>query len=147
MEHSAKEISPENIYKNFSIVAPYLELVEEMTALEFLNFHGKFKPFFPDITVPQILDEVELPASAYNKQIRYFSSGMKQRIKLAQAIFSNVPVLLLDEPCTNLDKNGYSLYHRLIDTYCKEKIIIISSNDEGEYNFCTDLINIQDYKS
>jgi ABC-type multidrug transport system ATPase subunit len=71
---------------------------------------------------------------------------MKQRVKLAQAIFSDTPVLLLDEPCTNLDAPGYTLYHRLIKEYCSQKLIIVSSNDEMEMDFCRERINIMDYK-
>lgn len=134
------------IYKSLAIVAPYLELVEEMTAMEFLQFHASFKPFIPGLSYSDILDAVELPASAHKKQIRFFSSGMKQRIKLAQAICCDVPVMLLDEPCTNLDKNGYALYDRLIHRFCKDKLIIVSSNDEGEYFFCKEKLNIMDYK-
>ena len=71
---------------------------------------------------------------------------MKQRIKLAQAIFSDVPVLLLDEPCTNLDTTGYQLYHQLINNYCGNKLIIVSSNDAQETDFCTERLNILDFK-
>lgn len=81
-----------------------------------------------------------------DKQIRYFSSGMKQRLKLAQAVFSDVPVLLLDEPCTNLDASGYQLYHDLINTYCGWKLIIVSSNDALEMDFCLEKLNILDFK-
>lgn len=138
-------VKPENFYKHISIAAPYLELVEEMTAHEMLCFHASFKPFMHNISLKEILDLVQL-SNAADKQIRYFSSGMKQRLKLAQAIFSNVPVLLLDEPCTNLDKEGYELYHRLINTFCKEKLIVVSSNDTNEYHFCEEIIDIRNYK-
>jgi len=82
-----------------------------------------------------------------NKQIRYYSSGMKQRVKLAQCIFSNVPIVLLDEPCTNLDSAGIELYHQLIGDYCKERLVVVSSNDEVEYRFCENKITISDYKT
>ena len=71
---------------------------------------------------------------------------MKQRLKLAQAVFSDVPVVLLDEPCTNLDASGFELYYKMIDVYCKDRLVIVSSNDKNEYNFCDDVINIQNYK-
>jgi len=81
-----------------------------------------------------------------NKQIRNYSSGMKQRVKLAQAIFSDVSFVLLDEPCTNLDAAGIQLYHDLINDYCKDRMVIVSSNDEIEYGFCKSRININEYK-
>jgi ABC-type multidrug transport system ATPase subunit len=138
-------VAPENAFKNISICAPYLTLIEEMTALEFLAFHESFKSFMPGITPSAILEIIDL-TSAANKQIRYFSSGMKQRIKLAQAIFSDVPVLFLDEPCTNLDETGYALYQSLIQNYASHKLIIVSSNDKAEYHFCEEVIDIKKYK-
>ena len=130
-------------YKYLSIAAPYLELIEEMTATEFLTFHSKFKSLTAEIQF--ILEETGL-AKAAAKQIRYFSSGMKQRLKLAQAFFSDTPVLLLDEPTTNLDTDGISLYHSLIKKYGAGRLVIVSSNDEQEYGFCKEVIRIADYK-
>ena len=132
-------------YQYISLAAPYLEVIEEMTAVEFLDFHRKFKPLIRDCTIQQILSIVGLE-KAGKKQIRYYSSGMKQRIKLAQAIFSDTPVVLLDEPCTNLDEEGTRLYSHLISHYCKNRVVIVSSNDSQEYGFCEKKISILDYK-
>ncbi len=137
--------SIEEVYNHVSICAPYLEVVEEMTLREFLEFHHHFKPFLPSLTIEKIISIVDLEKAA-NKQIRYYSSGMKQRVKLAQAIFSDTSFLLLDEPCTNLDTTGIELYHQLIRAYCKNRLVIVSSNDEVEYSFCMERINIVDYK-
>ena len=140
-----KKIDADNIYKHISICAPYLELVEEMTAREFLHFHGKFKPFLQHVTPDNILSTIDLTTAA-NKQMRYYSSGMKQRVKLAQAVFSDAAVVLLDEPCTNLDETGFQLYYSLIDKYCKGRLVIVSSNDKAEYSFCSSIVNINDFK-
>ncbi len=144
-DQQEKNIDGEQIYKQLAIAAPYLELIEEMTAKEFLVFHGQFKPLIATVTIDEILSLIGLE-KAIGKQIRYFSSGMKQRVKLAQAIFSDVPLLLLDEPCTNLDATGYALYHSLIKNYCMHKLIVVSSNDEQEFNFCDQVVKIMDYK-
>lgn len=135
----------EEVFNKVSICAPYLEVVEEMTLKEFLQFHQGFKPFLPQITIEKIISIIGLE-NAVNKQIRYYSSGMKQRVRLVQAIFSDVPVILLDEPCTNLDAAGISLYHQLINDYCKKRLVVVSSNDEVEYGFCKERITISDYK-
>ncbi|MES2004656.1 MAG: ATP-binding cassette domain-containing protein [Bacteroidota bacterium] len=142
---SAEKIEDEHCYQYLSIAAPYLELIEEMTALELLRFHHQFKSLINTVSIENILIEIGLE-KAMDKQIRYFSSGMKQRLKLAQAVFSDTPVLLLDEPCTNLDKPGYELYHTLINKYCSSKLIVVSSNDAQEMDFCTEKISILDYK-
>ncbi|MES1221057.1 MAG: ATP-binding cassette domain-containing protein [Bacteroidota bacterium] len=142
---SNKQISNEEIYQQVSICAPYLELVEEMTLIEFLSFHQNFKQFLPGITIEKIISAFGLE-NAVNKQIRNYSSGMKQRVKLAQCIFSDTSIVLLDEPCTNLDSNGIDLYHRIINEHCKNRLVIVSSNDEVEYKFCREKINILKYK-
>lgn len=139
------QCSAEKAYQNVSICAPYLEVIEEMTLKEFLEFHNGFKPFLPGITTDLIINAVGLE-KAVNKQIRYYSSGMKQRVKLAQCIFSDTAIVLLDEPCTNLDTAGVELYHSLINDYCKTRLVVVSSNDEVEYKFCEKRINISDYK-
>ena len=136
---------PDQAYRYLSLSAPYLDLIEEMTATEFLHFHHTFKPFLPTLPIPAILSAVGLAAAA-NKQIRFFSSGMKQRIKLAQALFSDTPVVLLDEPTTNLDAEGIALYRRLIREYSTGRLVIVSSNDEQEYDFCEKVIDIRQYK-
>jgi ABC-type multidrug transport system ATPase subunit len=138
-----KIIASENMYTQLAFASPYLELIEELTATELLNFHSTFKPLTKSIDA--VLEEVTLKAAA-NKQIRYFSSGMKQRLKLAQAFFSDTPILLLDEPTTNLDEDGITLYHRLINNYAMDKLVIVSSNDKQEYGFCEEVIAIGDYK-
>lgn len=142
---SNREQKIEEIYRQVSICAPYLEVVEEMTLPEFLDFHLAFKPFLSGITTDSIITAIGLE-KALNKQIRYYSSGMKQRVKLAQCIFSDTSIVLLDEPCTNLDLAGIELYHRLIADYCKDRLVVVSSNDEVEYKFCTQKINMGDYK-
>ena len=138
-------IADEQVHRSLSYCAPYLELIEEMTAKELLDFHQAFKPLMPGIDTTTALTMVGL-AVAGQKQIRYFSSGMKQRLKLAQAFFSNTPVLLLDEPCTNLDKEGVALYRSLLDNHTKDRIVIISSNDPVEYAHCNVVIAIDDFK-
>jgi len=132
-------------YEHISICAPYLELVEEMTAKEFLHFHSRFKPLLQQLSNSEILSLVGLEKAA-GKQMRYYSSGMKQRVKLAQAIFSDTPIILLDEPCTNLDDKGYTLYNSLISEYCRNRLVIVSSNDKAEYSFCKEIIDINTFK-
>lgn len=136
-------IPEEKVHQQVSMAAPYLELIEEMTAEEFLRFHHQFKPM--SLSATEALVAVQLEKAA-QKQIRYFSSGMKQRLKLAQAFFCEVPVLLLDEPTTNLDAEGIALYQQLIIHHTHNKLVIVSSNDYQEYHFCADILEIADYK-
>jgi ABC-type multidrug transport system ATPase subunit len=140
-----QEIKDELVFKQVAIAAPYLELIEEMTGQELLDFHQTFKPYMKGKNSAAILHEVGL-SDAAQKQIRYYSSGMKQRLKLAQSFFCDTPVLLLDEPCTNLDQNGIELYHRLLSLYTQNRIVIIASNDPVEYKFCQQKLLLSEYK-
>jgi ABC-type multidrug transport system ATPase subunit len=136
----------ENIHDYISFCAPYLELIEELTLTEFLTFHQQFKKFIRGSSAQQLIEETGLQSAAH-KQIRYFSSGMKQRVKLAQAIYFDAAIVLLDEPCSNLDTKGIDLYHSLIEKYCSNRTVIVCSNDKVEYDFCSEIISIMSYKN
>jgi ABC-type multidrug transport system ATPase subunit len=145
MNDFGQSIDSTNIYQHISIAAPYLELVEEFTALEQIAFHQQFKSIQSDIQAIDILEKIGLSKAA-DKQIRNFSSGMKQRLKLALAIFDQAPILLLDEPCSNLDQEGIQTYHQLMQAYAMQKLIIVASNDPQEYQFCTQQLALSDFK-
>lgn len=138
-----KSIELDEVYRHVALAAPYLEMIEELTAMEFLDFHRSFKNLYDSNQV--ILDFVQLSQAA-NKQIRYYSSGMKQRLKLAQAFFSETSILLLDEPTTNLDQSGIELYEKLIREQTRNRMLIISSNEPNEYRVCDTVIRVEDYK-
>lgn len=140
-----KKIDAEKVYRHISICAPYLELVEEFNLVEFFEFHQSFKKFIAGLSIKNIIDEIGL-AHVGEKRISQYSSGMKQRVKLAQCIFSDADIVLLDEPCTNLDEQGIALYHALISKYCNNRLVIVSSNDPVEYSFCNKFLSIMDYK-
>jgi ABC-type multidrug transport system ATPase subunit len=153
-EEIGKNIDPDNIYKNLSYAAPYIDLIEEMTLSEMIVFYNRFKPLSKGIDLKQIVDILKLP-KAENKEIRYFSSGMKQRLKLAMAICTQAPLLLLDEPTSNLDTQGIDWYRGLISTYTEGpnadysnggRLVIVASNISHEYDFCKEKIDIQNFK-
>jgi ABC-type multidrug transport system ATPase subunit len=143
--YSSDEKAIADVFPVISVAAPYLETIEEMTANEFFHFHQGFKPLRPEMTIAQLLGKMGLSEAA-EKQIRFYSSGMKQRLKLAQAFFSDTPVLLLDEPTTNLDASGISLYHDLIRSFGQGRLIIVGSNDPLEYSFCQTKIDMKSIK-
>lgn len=142
-----KTIEPEHIYSHLSFASPYLELLEEFTLTESIEFHASFKPFYTGLTTQQVLALMQLE-KAKDKQLKFFSSGMKQRVRLALAILSNTSLLLLDEPTSNLDRHAISWYQQLIETYSKNRLIIVASNQlEYEYStFCNIVLNVEDFK-
>ena len=138
-------IPDDQIYRYLTIVAPYLELIEEYTLKEFLAFHFRFKKLLPGKSVDDLIVESKLE-DAKNKWIKNFSTGMKQRLKLSLAFFADTPIILLDEPSTNLDSQGKDWYLEQVQNLNKEKLVIIASNQSYEHDFCNENIHLPDYK-
>ena len=139
------ELRPESVYSKMSLAAPYLDLIEEFTLQETIDFHFQFKKPHPLVDKKAILELLGLGKSQ-DKALKYFSSGMKQRTKLVLACCADTPVLILDEPTSNLDNQGVDWYHDLIAKFTADRLIIIGSNQQHEYSFCHDYIQIMDYK-
>lgn len=138
-------VAAEDYFRQVALCAPYLELIEELTLTEFLAFHEKFRPWLPGLDATRAIELMQLGA-ARHQQMRYFSSGMKQRVKLAQAICSQSVLLLLDEPTSNLDLAGITMYHQWMQQFAKGRLVLIASNDEQEISFCQQRIAIADFK-
>ncbi len=143
--HQEKTIDVESIYRHLAIATPYLELIEEFTLLELLNFHFKFKKIMDGWTVQKLIQLLQFERSE-NKEVRYFSSGMKQRVKLALACCTDSTILMLDEPTSNLDSQGLTWYLEMMEEFSKNRLLIICSNQTHEYDFCSHHLNILDYK-
>lgn len=139
------DVEVEKVFKHLSLAAPYLELIEEYTLAEVIDFHFKFKPYKGGIDKNELITLLNMQTST-NKLVKYFSSGMKQRLKLALAFCSDTPMLMLDEPTSNLDTQGVDWYLSLVERFAAGRLTIICSNQEHEYSFCKQHLNIVDYK-
>ena len=140
-----KPIDIEKVFQQLSLAAPYLELIEEFTLTEMIDFHFKFKTYLPGMDNKAVIELLNMPTSKH-KMIRYFSSGMKQRLKLALAFCADTAMLVLDEPTSNLDSQGVDWYLSLVQQYAQNRLTIVGSNQQHEYSFCTHQLNITDYK-
>lgn len=127
-----------------SFAAPYLDLIEELTLLEHLQFHFTFKK--ATISFDQMILNAGLSGSE-NKMISEFSSGMKQRLKLILAFYCDTPIICLDEPTSNLDESGIAWYRSEILKLKSSRTILIASNQRFEFDFCDKQISIEAYKS
>lgn len=140
-----KSIEIDAVFNYLALSAPYLELIEEFTLAEVLSFHFEFKERLNNISNQELIALLNM-GSSKNKQIKYFSSGMKQRVKLALAFCSDTPILLLDEPTSNLDEEGIAWYHSLVSKFTNDRLVIVCSNQAHEYSFCQEQIRISDFK-
>jgi len=140
------KIDIDEVYRSVGFAAPYIELIEDFTLKEAIVFHQKFKPFLQKLQAEDIIKILGFQHST-NKEVKYFSSGMKQRLKLALTLCSDTSLLLLDEPTTNLDQQGFEWYRDLITEYGGDRLLIVASNVETDYAFCDHHLNMLDFKN
>ncbi|MCS6930015.1 MAG: ABC transporter ATP-binding protein [Saprospiraceae bacterium] len=145
-EENGRLLDPSTIYRRVSMAAPYIELIEELTLNELVHFHGRLRPFRFGMTAKDVLEWIALKG-AHHKTLRFFSSGMKQRVRLALALCTEAPILLLDEPTTNLDEEGIRWFVNLLNLNDGQRIVIIASNVAEDLNLCTQTLFLQNYKS
>ncbi len=140
------EITGDKLHTCFAFASPYLELMEEFTFRECIEFQQMFRKWDNGLDTKNIIELSGL-SHASEKQIRNYSSGMKQRAKLALAILSDAPVLLLDEPCSNLDKKAQEWYASLIHDFREKRTVIVCSNAvKEEHFFCDNSLDIMAFK-
>ena len=145
-EWQDKNIPVEEVYRYLSLAAPYLDLFEEFTLLESVKFHQQFQPFRGSIDTAEAIEIMQLE-KARNKQLRHFSSGMRQRVKLGLSLLSDTPLLFLDEPTNNLDPEAIEWYGKLVEAHRDQRLIVVCSNRQHhEYFFCDQELRIESFK-
>jgi heme exporter protein A len=137
---NGRVIERENYYRYIGFVSPYLNLYDEFTGEENLRLVTKIRGFKGD-DMDGVLKRVGLFERRHDL-VKIYSSGMKQRLKLAFAIIHHPLVLLLDEPTSNLDSEGVKAVTGIAEEYKTERILIIATNDEYERSLCEKEINL-----
>lgn len=135
-----EKVKKENIYKYIGFVSPYLNLYDEFTGFENLRIVSDIRGYGHD-NIDNVLNRVGL-FNRRNDLLKIYSSGMKQRLKIAFAILHNPKLLLLDEPTSNLDLDGIAVVDDIANEYKKDRILIIATNDAHERTLCKEEINL-----
>lgn len=135
----------EERYKQVTMTAPYLELPEELTLQQLIRMHFGFRSCVSNCNDSDVMDIMGL-SHAGQKPISHFSSGMKQRVRIGLALLTNAAFVFLDEPLSNLDKEGIRWYNDMIAAYTAERLVFVASNREDEYAFCQASINIASHR-
>jgi ABC-type multidrug transport system ATPase subunit len=139
-------IPQEEVYRHVSIAAPYLGLYEDLSLRQAVGFHARFKPLRAGLK-PSDVARIAYLDQALEKPVLHFSSGMKQRLKLALAILSDTPLLLLDEPASNLDAEAIAWYRALLGDHLSGRTLLVASNRQAaEHDLCSDSVEISTYK-
>jgi ABC-type multidrug transport system ATPase subunit len=143
-QEGTKEIEIDVIFKQLSFCAPYMQLPEEFALGELLHFHSQFKTL--QIPLKQLAEEIGF-RKYWDKPVKYFSSGMKQKLKLALALYSDVKILFLDEPTSNFDQANIDWYRQTVQEKAADKLLLLASNQEYEYDFCNLRLRLADFKN
>lgn len=139
-------IPADEVFNHVAIATPYMDLIEELTLCEQLEFHFKLRKPRSGYSIDSILNKLYLSDSR-DKQIVNFSSGMKQRVKLGLAFYTDAQVVFLDEPGTNLDETAFAWYsENLKSTILNNCLVFIASNQKNEYPAGSEIISIATYK-
>ncbi len=133
-------------YKYCSIATPYTDVTEEMTLTELIRFYGRFKKAIPECDFDTLVKSSGL-FPFRSREIRFYSSGMIQRVRLILALAADVPLMLLDEPVSNLDNAGRQWFYETLNTVKTQKIVFIASNDPDDISVCEESLHLPDYKA
>ena len=144
-ESSTSKLDTHEVYKSMVIAAPYMDLIDEFTLDEMVKFHFCFKQIRDGSTTDRVIEKMEL-THARHKLVSNFSSGMRQRLKLGLAFYSQSDVLFLDEPTSNLDQKSFDWYWKNLTPLLGKSLIIIASNQEAEYPPKAEKVDILNYK-
>lgn len=135
-----KKVRKEVVYRYIGFVSPYLNLYDEFTGAENLKIASGIRGISND-NADTVLKRVGLFERRHDL-LKIYSSGMKQRLKIAFAILHDPEILLLDEPTSNLDAEGVSVVDDIAGEYRKDRILIIATNDAHEKSLCETEINL-----
>ncbi|RCK77296.1 MAG: ABC transporter involved in cytochrome c biogenesis, ATPase component CcmA [Ignavibacteriae bacterium] len=137
-----KHIEQPEIYKYYGFVSPYLQLYEEFSAFENLELISKIRNIMIDENrILSLLERFGL-LDRKDDYVREYSSGMKQRLKYAAALYHKPDLLILDEPRSNLDSDGIRIVYDIIQEHKEKGSIIIATNDLEDIQLCNNIIDL-----
>lgn len=138
---AGKQCPLQNWYQHVSWTGPYTEIIEELSIEELFSFHFGLKPLRTGLSLREIPAIIELE-SARKRPLLDCSSGMRQRVLLATALYAATPLLLLDEPTITLDDEARSWFHEQLSEAKQGRLVVIASNDDYDLKQCTRIITL-----
>jgi heme exporter protein A len=129
------EIDRDHIFAHIGLVGPYLELYEDLTARENIHFFVRMR----DLTgvrdkVDDLLEFFKL-AGREDDAVKTYSSGMRQRLKYIVALLHDPKILFLDEPTSNLDRQGIERVYQVMAEQKSNRILLIATNDQEDLKY------------
>lgn len=136
-------IDVDHLHRVMGYAAPYLTLYEEFSAAENIALYARIRGMEKSTgEIDALLERVGLPTDRKDP-IRAYSSGMKQRMKLIFSILHGPPLLLLDEPISNLDRDGMAVVYDIVSEQKKRGTVIIATNDDEDIAQCDRTLRVE----
>jgi ABC-type multidrug transport system ATPase subunit len=146
-KYDNKDVKEEKLHEHLGFVSPYLILYDEFTAEENLIYFAEIRDIkYDKERIDRLLEEFKL-LDRKNDLVKGYSSGMKQRLKFIFAMLHNPDLLILDEPTSNLDNKGKNRVYEIIKEQGKDKLVIVASNEDGDLDLCSEIIDIEKFKN
>ncbi len=138
-----EEVEPDVRPLRTGFVAPYLNLYDAFSARENLDFLARARRLADaEARITAVLDRVGLGGRG-DDLVRTYSSGMKQRVRLAAALLAGPSLLLLDEPTSNLDAPGRAVVETAAHAHCEAGgILLVATNVDHEAALCAQSIEV-----
>jgi heme exporter protein A len=131
-DFDGKPLKPAEARARLGFVTPEIALYEDLTARENLAFFAAARgQAWDDGAATRWFLRLGL-AGRGDERLGGYSSGMKQRVKLAFALMARPALVLLDEPGSNLDEDGRTLLASLVDEAAKDALVVVATNDPAE---------------
>ena len=136
-EEDGRSLTPGEARSRVGFAGPEVGLYEDLDALENLGFLARARGHrWNAAEACAGLARVGL-AGREHERLSVFSSGMKQRMKLAFAFSGQPPLVLLDEPGSNLDAAGRALTRELVEEAARTALVVVATNDDQEARWGT----------
>ena len=111
--------------------APFMEVPEDMEVGEVLEFHQKFRKSWDGLSLSEFASGAGLDKQL-RSQVKTLSSGQKQRLRLVLAMGTEAGLVVLDEPCSNLDESGITWYGKALEKLVTKTTVVVCSNNRQE---------------
>jgi ABC-type transport system involved in cytochrome c biogenesis ATPase subunit len=129
--YNGTRVSAEDVLTRTMISGPDVALHPLLTIAETIAYHERFRTWWPGEDPVRELKEAGL-GQFMNKSLKSLSSGMSQRVQLVLALMSDSDLVVLDEPCANLDKDGVKWYRELLARTAQRTTTVVCSNHHEE---------------
>lgn len=126
--------------ENAGVIIESPDFIPGISGLDNLKLLAEIQNNIDSDDILQVLKVVGLEKQE-TKKVKHYSLGMRQRLRIAQAIMENPSILILDEPFNGLDKKGVQDVHKILQTEKKQgKTILLTSHHERDIQLLCDYV-------